>query len=241
MRHNQMVLEQQSQLNAPDPRETHPPCYADAILMPKPQPSSASLKDFASIDSVSGNRRAAKRCSSEGQLAGEGSSKSRRLILAARSRKNQLQKLISMTGDSVARKTSISLVNTTTQENGMQSTHKNFEIIDQLETEDGHSPYAKRRPNIETTAQIHSSIESLHEPIYANEAAIAEFKHYRALSVNDIEMPHSSQSLYASNETSYSSSFTSSTSSFDTDDDSHINHRSPVFQNRPWPKKESDV
>lgn len=239
MRHNQMVLEQQSQLNAPDPRETHPPCYADAILMPKPQPSFASLKDFASSESINSNRRAAKRCSSEGHLGGEGSSKSRRLILAARSRKNRLQKLISMTGDSASRKASISLVTSSTQESEL--TQKNFEIIDQLETEDGHSPYAKRRPNIEISEQKHLSLESLHEPIYANEAAIAEYRHYLALSVNDIEMPHSSQSLYASNDASYSSSFTSSTSSFDTDDDSYTNHTQLSFQYRSCSKLQSDV
>lgn len=238
-----MVLEQQSQLNAPDPRETHPPCYADAILMPKPQASFASLKDFASSESLNSNRRAAKRCNSEGHLSGEGSSKSRRLILAARSRKNQLQKLISIKGESTARKASISLINNSIRES--ESGQKKFEIINQLETEDGHSPYAKRRPNIETLEQKDSSIESLHEPIYANEAAIAEYKHYehyRTLSANDSEMPQSSQSLYASNDTSYSSSFTSSTSSFDTDDDDcYITDRQSHFQNRSCSKIESDV
>lgn len=238
MRHNRIVLEQQSQLNAPDPRETHPPCYADAVLMPKPQTSLASLKDanFASSESINSLRRAAKRSNSEEHLGAEGSSKSRRLILAARSRKKQIQKLIKITGDSTA---SNNLADESNQK--AETSQRNFEIIDQLETEDGHSPYAKRRPNTDTSEQIqqiHSSIDSLCEPIYANEAAIAEHNHYRSLSTNDNEMPQTSNPLYSSNEASYSS-FTSSTSSFDTDDDYFF--RPSKFQNQSRSKQQSDV
>lgn len=44
MRHNASILEQYAQPNAPDPRESHPPCYDDAILLPKFTGSFASLK-----------------------------------------------------------------------------------------------------------------------------------------------------------------------------------------------------
>lgn len=44
MRRNQSILEQEAQLNAPDPRESRPPCYEDAILLPKFSGSFASLR-----------------------------------------------------------------------------------------------------------------------------------------------------------------------------------------------------
>lgn len=34
-RRNRLFLDQEAQLNAPDPRESNPPCYDDAILMPR--------------------------------------------------------------------------------------------------------------------------------------------------------------------------------------------------------------
>lgn len=53
MRRNQSILEQQAQLNAPDPRESRPPCYEDAILLPKFSGSFASLRaKFRSDDTV---------------------------------------------------------------------------------------------------------------------------------------------------------------------------------------------
>lgn len=44
MRLNQTMLEQNAQQNAPNPRESHPPCYDDALLLPKFTGSFASLK-----------------------------------------------------------------------------------------------------------------------------------------------------------------------------------------------------
>lgn len=44
---NRMRLEQQAQLNAPDPRESHPPCYADAILLPRIDGTYVSLEDLS--------------------------------------------------------------------------------------------------------------------------------------------------------------------------------------------------
>lgn len=39
-------MEQQAQLNAPDPRETRPPCYEDALLLPRLDGSFASLNEL---------------------------------------------------------------------------------------------------------------------------------------------------------------------------------------------------
>ncbi|CRL03562.1 CLUMA_CG016433, isoform A [Clunio marinus] len=45
-RQNRVRMEQQAQRDAPDPRESRPPCYADAILMPRPDGSFASLNEL---------------------------------------------------------------------------------------------------------------------------------------------------------------------------------------------------
>lgn len=44
MRRNRSILDQEAQLNAPDPRESRPPCYEDAILLPRLNGSFASLR-----------------------------------------------------------------------------------------------------------------------------------------------------------------------------------------------------
>lgn len=73
MRENRLMLEQENQLNAPDPRESHPPCYEDALLLPRLDGSFASLNELnskrlgrrtASADS-SENLRNKNRCRSE--------------------------------------------------------------------------------------------------------------------------------------------------------------------------------
>lgn len=46
MRQNRMAMDQQAQLNAPDPRETLPPCYQDALLLPRLDGSFASLNEL---------------------------------------------------------------------------------------------------------------------------------------------------------------------------------------------------
>ncbi len=48
MRENQIMLQQQNQLNAPDPRESRPPCYEDALLLPRLDGSFASLNELNS-------------------------------------------------------------------------------------------------------------------------------------------------------------------------------------------------
>lgn len=49
-----MQMDQQAQLNAPDPRESRPPCYEDAILLPRLGGS------FASLDELSSRRKGRK-------------------------------------------------------------------------------------------------------------------------------------------------------------------------------------
>lgn len=46
IRQNRIRMQQEAQRDAPDPRETRPPCYSDAIRMPRIDGSFASLKDF---------------------------------------------------------------------------------------------------------------------------------------------------------------------------------------------------
>lgn len=232
MQHNQRVLEQEGQLNAPNPRETHPPCYAEAIRMPRLQASLMSLKQsFASNDSMNSIRRATKRSRSEEFLGDNASNKNRR-ILAARSRKNQIQKWMKQSSaDSTASTTG--LVKNIHGEASGQS-QNSFEIITQLETEDGHSPYSKRKPLTESTAQIQSSTESLNEPIYANAHVTAEHSCYRSeISLTESEMPHSSHSHYISKETSYSTSWTSS---YDSDES-----YSDKYHEKSRSSKQSDV
>lgn len=52
MRRNRVILDQEGQLNAPDPRESRPPCYEDAILLPRLNGSFASLRKIKNDDEV---------------------------------------------------------------------------------------------------------------------------------------------------------------------------------------------
>lgn len=222
MRQNQIILDQESQLNAPDPRETSPPCYDDAIRMPRLDSSFYSLKhdNFASSESI---RRAAKRsrCRSEEVLSyGE----PRRHILTARTRKNTLPRTwdtnAGHSSTSVADLIHINAVATNA------SSCSSFRIIEQLETEDGQSPYAKRRPQINTTsfAQIDSSSASSSsrhrrlgsvQPHYSSEDNLAAS-----------ESSAASKPLFTSNDTFDS---TSSSSSLDSKNYSQLS-RSFEFQ-----------
>lgn len=236
MRNNQLVLEQESQLNAPDPREINPPCYDDAINMPKPL-SFLSLK-FGSSELNSSIRRATKRSRSEEQLDMDPLNKNQRLILSAKSRKSRIQNWITNTTNSEASVSGLVKKKSTIVVNDKKQ--NSFEVIKQLETEDGHSPYSQRKPQPinEIVEQIQSSVESLNEPIYANgayvdgpiyanEVSIAAQRYYRGgVNTNNIETPHTSQSLDAS----YSSFTSSSSSSVESDNDyflrlSHYQHQ----------------
>lgn len=101
MRHNRRVLEQEAQLNAPDPRETHPPCYEEAILLPRLDSSFSSLKRLDAECDSDERRKAAKRsrCRSEEVICSrrgsdDGSSRPKRHILAARIRSTRPVKAV---------------------------------------------------------------------------------------------------------------------------------------------------
>lgn len=55
IRQNRLRMQQEAQRDAPDPRESRPPCYSDAILMPRLDGS------FASLDELGGGRLKHKR------------------------------------------------------------------------------------------------------------------------------------------------------------------------------------
>lgn len=216
MRHNQMILEQEGQRNAPDPRESNPPCYDDAILMPRLKASFTSLKltSFAASDADILMRRAAKRTRSEEILGAMDINQ--RPILVARSRK-RLDNLTYESGQS-----SMALIkNSLTADN--DPNQSSFEVIAQFETEDGHSPYAKRKPfpTFVCQNQSDSSFETLCKP----ECLDGDDDRAYALYQNQ-NIPHTSQ-IY-SNSTmpplprtpsspppSITSSFSSSSSSCD--------------------------
>ena len=48
VRQNRLRMQQEAQRDAPDPRESRPPCYSDAILMPRLDGSFASLDELGS-------------------------------------------------------------------------------------------------------------------------------------------------------------------------------------------------
>lgn len=199
-----MVLEQESQLNAPDPRETNPPCYADAILMPKLATSFTSLKlaFMNSTDSENTFRRAAKRARSEEQL-----NKNGRPILSARTRKHSGQRWIGISADSSA-----STAGLLPSHSFVTNAQKSFEIIAQLETEDGHSPYAKRKPKANTVSSTrYSSSESLHSRDFAHRDVDFTESPIRCHSEMSFDTTPA-HTFFASNESNHSSS---SSSSFD--------------------------
>lgn len=218
-----MVLEQESQLNAPDPRESNPPCYDDAIQMPRLDTSFLSLKPdmFASSDSVNSFRRATKRsrCRSVEVLS---TGQHRRHILAARPRKNT-SRAWQTNGTSNVDLTH----NIATLPNG--SSQKSFEIIAQLETEDGHSPYAKRRPQVTNApvAQTDSSSESLNPQdfVNGNQQTVSNENYYSSDdNVDAGESSQASRSLFTSNEALDSTSTSTSSSSIDYKSYSRFSH-----------------
>lgn len=217
MRQNQMILEQEGQRNAPDPRESNPPCYDDAILMPRLKASFTSLKlsSFAASDADILMRRAGKRTRSEEILGAASLDRNQRPIAVARSRK----RLDNWTYESGESSTALIKNGSTADNDPNQSS---FEVIAQFETEDGHSPYAKRKPipTIACQNQIDSSFESLHKPETTDDDGDGEYALYQNQNI-----PHTSQ-IYSNTAhpplskppsplPSSVSSFTSSSSSCD--------------------------
>lgn len=211
MRHNQIVLDQEGQLNAPDPRESNPPCYADAIRMPRLDTSFISLKReiFISSDSINSIRRGAKRsrCRSEEVLSINGT---RRHILTARPRKNTLRPWDTNQAHSSASMADIIRIVPN------DSDQRSFEIIAQLETEDGHSPYAKRRPQTNTTSSNqHGSISSDSLNQQHNQRSQIPNNFSSEDNLDTSESSQASHPLFTSNEALGSTSSSSSFSSID--------------------------
>lgn len=208
------MLEQESQLNAPDPRETHPPCYDDAIRMPRLKSSFTSLKlmSFLSNDSDQSTRRATKRARSEEVLRSD-DRKNERPILTARSRKNEFQTWIKNSGDSSSSMAGLISNHLTI---GNSSSQKSFEIIAQLETMDGHSPYAKRRPQsiVKGSKFTDSSCESLnHQELSDGVEEATTQQTCNGINFDFNEIPHSSHTFSTSNPQSYSTSYSTTSSS----------------------------
>lgn len=178
-----MILEQEGQPNAPDPRESNPPCYDDAIRMPRLKASFTSLKlaYFGSSDPDIMMRRAAKRARSEEILGAASLDANQRPILVARSRK----RLDNWTNDSG--ESSMALIKNDSI-TGNDPNQKSFEIIPQFETEDGHSPYAKRKPTLAGHNESDSSFESLHVPETTDDEALYQNQN----------IPHTSQPYLSS-------------------------------------------
>lgn len=146
MRNNRLILEQESQLNAPDPRETHPPCYEDAILLPRLDTSFASLKRAGLIGDYDDKwdetiKRAVKRsrcrseevlCIHEYDLQNPNTNRSRRHIRAARIRRTRL-------GNNLPLEIPPLNTNRTVDNNNRQND------IEQFDETNERSPYAKRK------------------------------------------------------------------------------------------------
>lgn len=185
MRNNRRVLEQEAQLNAPDPRETHPPCYEDAILLPRLDTSFASLKraglisdDFNFTDEAV--KRAVKRsrcrseevlCVGDPELANPIASRMRRHIRAARIRRHRQSGTATLEIPSFATKS-------------RAESFKVFEFgsIEQFGSSEG-SPYAKRKVavSIEMTVPVASTSAVLVSEAPDQEIVIIE-NHYTSRS-----------------------------------------------------------
>lgn len=153
MEHNQRVLEQEGQLNAPDPRETNPPRYEDAILLPRLDTSFASLRRAGMIGDPYGIeddiKRAVKRsrCRSEEILntrdantVNPFASRMRRHIRAARIRRTRPPCDSAMEIPRLTARTAA-----TTSYYLASSNSFSFEPIRNFDSTEGGSPYAKRK------------------------------------------------------------------------------------------------
>lgn len=195
MRHNQIVLEQESQLNAPDPRETHPPCYEDAIRLPRLIRSTISLKR---VDLISHDISSRTRSRSEENFSGRSSfaiKKPSQPLAIHKSKENAKNKRQTCT-----------------------SNQSVLEVIDQLETVNGNSPYAKRKVELEpklVNSAAASTSTTLYRHAEANDRDDDEFA-----GIIMIENHYRSENNLTNIMTLESSSFssTSSSSSFDSDE-----------------------
>lgn len=156
-----MVLDQESQLNAPDPRETHPPCYEDAIRLPRLIRSTISLKR---VDLVSHSINSRTRSRSEENFSVHSS-----FAIKNASQHFYKAKPIGQNGCYKVK-----------NKNGVSS-QSVIKVIDQLETVNGHSPYSKRK--FETGIESAASMPSTSHHIYASDESIKivmRDNHYRS-------------------------------------------------------------
>lgn len=156
-----MVLDQESQLNAPDPRETHPPCYEEAIRLPRLIRSTISLKR---IDLVSHSINSRTRSRSEENFGARSS-------FAIRNASQHFCKI-----KPIGRNGCYKVKN----KSGISS-QSVIEVIDLLETVNGRSPYSKRK--FESDIEIAASMPSTSHHIDASDESIKivmRDDHYRS-------------------------------------------------------------
>lgn len=192
MQHNQRVLEQEGQLNAPDPRETNPPRYEDAILLPRLDTSFASLRRAGLIGDAYGIeediKRAAKRsrCRSEEVLfrrdstaAAPFASRMRRHIRAARIRRThrgcESTLEIPRPNTILAREQCQSRTNAGVM---VSSSSFIFEPIEKFDSIDGGSPYAKRKNTVQMNVPVASTSACLDDPSDSNQEIVIIENHY---------------------------------------------------------------
>lgn len=192
MQHNQRVLEQEGQLNAPDPRETNPPRYEDAILLPRLDTSFASLRRAGLIGDPYGIedeiKRAAKRsrCRSEELLSTRDStavppfaSRMRRHIRAARIRRTRRSSGSSM---EIPRPVAMSVAEPYQLRifSGDMASNNSFvfEPLHKFDSIDGNSPYAKRKPMSQMSVPVASTSAVLVNPNDSNQEMIIIENHY---------------------------------------------------------------
>lgn len=177
MQHNRRVLEQEGQLNAPDPRETNPPRYEDAILLPRLDTSFASLRRAGLIGDAYGIEedinRAAKRsrCRSEEVLPTRDSnaahpfaSRMRRHIRAARIRRTRrgCEPTLEIPRSHIVPGPE---PNEFFIDTALMASNSSFIFlpIQKFDSTDGTSPYAKRKNIFEMNVPVASTSAALIE------------------------------------------------------------------------------
>lgn len=187
MQHNQRVLEQEGQLNAPDPRETNPPRYEDAILLPRLDTSFASLRRAGLIGDPYGIedeiKRAAKRSRSrsvellstrDSTNVAPFASRMRRHIRAARIRRTRRSCGSSMVALSVAEPYQLRIFS------GDMASNNSFvfEPLQKFDSIDGSSPYAKRKPMCQMSVPVASTSAALVNANESNPEMVIIENHY---------------------------------------------------------------
>lgn len=190
MQHNQRVLEQEGQLNAPDPRETNPPRYEDAILLPRLDTSFASLRRAGLIGDAYGIeeeiKRAAKRsrCRSEEVLNRRDSSaatpftsRMRRHIRAARIRRTHRNCESSL---EIPRSNAMSAPDHVRVPTAGMASNGSFifEPIRNFDSIDDGSPYAKRKNAFEMNVAVASTSAALVDANGSNREMVIIENHY---------------------------------------------------------------